>query len=297
VVLFLNIERYLTELTNLYGGSMKDFISVVVVTFMFILSLNAQVNQQVSSYGNINWQDQIIRSTGIGAPNPKMPLAAQRAGALEAAKRIALRNILETVKGMAINSETTVENAMMSSDVINTQVSGIVRNFRVAATRYMSTGDVEVDVEIPMSGILTDALLPGQQGGVMMPGQNFPIDPSFLPQQSGVFTGLIIDARGTGLRPAIAPRVLDEQGNEVYGSGYVSRDYAVQIGVIGYEKDVNRARLNERVADSPLIITGIKAAGTNRTDVVITNPDAQMVIAAAKNLNFMEQCKVMIILD
>jgi hypothetical protein len=297
VVLFLNIERYLTELTNLYGGSMKVFISVVVVIFMFILSLNAQVNQQVSSYGNINWQDQIIRSTGIGAPNPKMPLAAQRAGALEAAKRIALRNILETVKGMAINSETTVENAMMSSDVINTQVSGIVRNFRVAATRYMSTGDVEVDVEIPMSGILTDALLPGQQGGVMMPGQNFPIDPSFLPQQSGVFTGLIIDARGTGLRPAIAPRVLDEQGNEVYGSGYVSRDYAVQIGVIGYEKDVNRARLNERVADSPLIITGIKAAGTNRTDVVITNPDAQMVIAAAKNLNFMEQCKVMIILD
>jgi hypothetical protein len=275
---------------------MKAFISIVAVIFLFLLSLSAQVNQQVSSYGNINWQDQIIRSTGIGAPNPKMPLAAQRAGALEAAKRIALRNILETVKGMAINSETTVENAMMSSDVINTQVSGIVRNFRVAATRYMSTGDVEVDVEIPLSGILTDALLPGQQG-VMMPGQNFPIDPSFLPQQSGVFTGLIIDARGTGLRPAIAPRVLDEQGNEVYGSGYVSRDYAVQIGVIGYEKDVNRARLNERVADSPLIITGIKASGTNRTDVVITNPDAQMVIAAAKNLNFMEQCKVMIILD
>jgi hypothetical protein len=275
---------------------MKSFMCIVAVILMFILSLNAQVNQQVASYGNINWQDQIIRSTGIGAPNPKMPLAAQRAGALEAAKRIALRNILETVKGMAINSETTVENAMMTSDVINTQVSGIVRNFRVAATRYMSTGDVEVDVEIPLSGILTDALLPGQQG-VMMPGQNFPIDPSFLPQASGVFTGLIIDARGTGLRPAIAPRVLDEQGNEVYGSGYVSREYAVQIGVVGYEKDVGRAQTNERVADSPLILKGIKTAGTNRTDVVITNPDAQMVIAAAKNLNFMEQCKVMIILD
>jgi hypothetical protein len=288
---------YITDMINLNGGRMKSITYIVVVIFMLIMSLNAQVNQQVSSYGNINWQDQMIRSTGIGAPNPKMPLAAQRAGALEAAKRIALRNVLETVKGMAINSETTVENAMMSSDVINTQVSGIVRNFRVAATRYMSTGDVEVDVEIPLSGILTDALLPGQQGGVMMPGQNFPIDPSFLPQQSGVFTGLIIDARGTGLRPAIAPRVLDEQGNEVYGSGYVTRDYAVQIGVVGYETDVNRARTNERVADSPLIITGIKAAGTNRTDVVITNPDAQMVIAAAKNLNFMEQCKVLIILD
>jgi len=276
---------------------MKVLSCILVVMSLFILSLNAQVYQQVANVGNINWQDQIIRSTGIGAPNPKMPLAAQRAGALEAAKRVALRNLLETVKGMAINSETTVENAMIASDVINTQVSGIVRNFKVVNTRYMSTGDVEVDVEIPLSGVLSDALLPMQQGGPMMPGQNFPIDPSFLPQQSGVFTGLIIDARGTGLRPAMAPKILDEQGNEVYGSGYVSRDYAVQIGVVGYEKDINRAKTNERVTDNPLIIKGIKSSGANRADLVISNSDAQMVLAAAKNLNFMEQCKVMIILE
>ena len=276
---------------------MKVISCILVVMSLFMLNLNAQVYQQVANVGNINWQDQIIRSTGIGAPNPKMPLAAQRAGALEAAKRVALRNLLETVKGMAINSETTVENAMIASDVINTQVSGIVRNFKVVNTRYMSTGDVEVDVEIPLSGVLSDALLPMQQGGPMMPGQNFPIDPSFLPQQSGVFTGLIIDARGTGLRPAMAPKVLDEQGNEVYGSGYVSRDYAVQIGVVGYEKDINRAKTNERVTDNPLIIRGIKSSGANRADLVISNSDAQMVLAAAKNLNFMEQCKVMIILE
>lgn len=276
---------------------MKVLSCVLVVMLLFILNLNAQIYQQVANVGNINWQDQIIRSTGIGAPNPKMPLAAQRAGAIEAAKRVALRNLLETVKGMAINSETTVENAMIASDIINTQVSGIVRNFKVVNTRYMSTGDVEVDVEIPLSGVLSDALLPGQQGGIMMPGQNFPIDPSFLPQQSGVFTGLIIDARGTGLRPAMAPKILDEQGNEVYGSGYVSRDYAVQIGVVGYEKDINRAKTNERVTANPLIIKGIKSSGSNRADLVISNSNAQMVLAAAKNLNFMEQCKVMIILE
>jgi hypothetical protein len=276
---------------------MKSFISILAVILLLSLSLNAQVYQQVANAGSINWQDQIIRSTGIGAPNPKMPLAAQRAGALEAAKRVALRNMLETVKGMSITSETTVENAMISSDVINTQVSGIVRNFKVVDTRYMSTGDVEVDIEIPLSGVLMESLLPMQQGGPMMPGQNFPIDPSFLPQQSGVFTGLIIDARGTGLRPAMAPKIIDEQGNEVYGSGYVSRDYAVQIGVVGYEKDINRARSNERVTNNPLVIKGMKSSGTNRADVVISNSDAQMVLAAAKNLNFMEQCKVMLILD
>ncbi len=282
---------------TLLEAGMKTILCVVVVMFLFLCGLNAQVYQQVPNAGGINWQDQIIRSTGIGAPNPKMPLAAQRAGALEAAKRVALRNLLETVKGMTINSETTVENAMIASDIINTQVSGIVRNFKVVDTRYMSTGDVEVDVEIPLSGVLADALLPMQQGGPMIPGQNFPIDQSFLPQQSGVFTGLIVDARGSGLRPAMAPKILDEQGNEVYGSGYVSREYAVQIGVVGYEKDINRAKSNERVTNNPMIIKGLKATGTNHADIVISNPDAQRVLAAAKNLNFMEKCQVMIILD
>lgn len=278
-------------------AGMKSMLFTSIIVLFLALTLNAQLYQQVGASGVINWQDQIIRSTGIGAPNPKMPLAAQRAGAIEAAKRIALRNLLETVKGMAINSETTVENAMIASDVINTQVSGIVRNFKVVDTRYMSTGDVEVDVEIPLSGVLFDALMPQQVSGPMMPGQNFPIDQSFLPQQSGVFTGLIIDARGTGLRPAMAARIIDEQGNEVYGSGYVSRDYAVQIGVVGYEKDINRARTDDRVKDNPMVVKGMKASGTNRTDIVISNADAQRVLAAAKNMNFMEQCKVMFILE
>ncbi|MCK5032423.1 MAG: LPP20 family lipoprotein [Calditrichia bacterium] len=276
---------------------MIRILSSLLVLLIFVCALNAQVYQQVPNAGNINWQDQIIRATGIGAPNPKMPLAAQRAGALEAAKRIALRNLLETVKGMSITSETTVRNAMMENDVITTSVSGIVRNFRVVDTRYMSSGDVEVDVEVPISGVLADALLP-MMGQPMQVGQGFPVDPSgYSLPQNVVFTGLIIDARGVGARPAMAPKILDESGNEVYGTGYVSREYAVQIGVVGYEKDINRAKTNERVTDNPLVVKATKASGTNKSDIVISNNDAQNVIGAAKNLNFMENCKVMVILD
>jgi len=273
---------------------MKRLLGVLVILFLVVFSLNAQVYQQVPNAGTVNWQDQLIRSTGIGAPNPNMPLAAQRAGALEAGKRVALRNLLETVKGMSITSETTVENAMVQSDLIQTRVEGIVRNFRVVDTRYMSDGSVEVEVEIPLSGVLLDALLP-QMGVPMAPGQGIPGFQAM--PQNVVYTGLIIDARGIGARPAMAPKILDEQGNEVYGTGFVSREYAVQIGVVGYEKDINRARSNERVTNNPLVVKGIKASGTNKNDVVITTADAQMVINAAKNLNFMENCKVMVILD
>jgi len=269
----------------------------ILLTAILILCMSsflfAQVVQQIPDAGTINWQDQVIRSSGIGAPNPKMPLAAQRAGAIEAAKRVALRNLLETVKGMQITSETTVNNMMVENDVIITRVTGIVKNFRIVDTRYMSDGSVEVEVEVPMSGILADAVLP-QWGQPQNVGVTYPVSPE---PTNVVYSGLIIDARGAGVRPAMAPKITDQNGNEVYGTGYVSRDYAVQIGVVGYEKDINRAAKNERVAANPMVVKAVSSSGANNNDVVISNADAQRVVAAAKNLNFMEQCKVMIILD
>lgn len=278
---------------------MRRFISLMLA-FVLVGSLSgfSQYYQHQPGMGGIDWTSQIVRATGYGAPNPNLPPGAQRASAIEAAKTVALRNLLQMVKGMYINSETTVENAMLTSDVIHTQVEGIVRNFRVVDTRYMSTGDIEVDVEVPLSsfyeilsqipGGLPPAGQPGQPG---MPGQPSP------GTANAVYTGLIIDASGLGIRPALAPKVLDEQGNEVYGTGFVSRDYAVQVGVVGYEKDLTRAQTNERVAGNPLVVKALRATGKNKTDVVISNNDAQMIRNAAANLNFLQQCKVMIILD
>jgi hypothetical protein len=112
-----------------------------------------------------------------------------------------------------------------------------------------------------------------------------------------VYTGLIIDATGLGIRPAMAPKIVDERGEEIYGSRFVSREYAVDIGMVGYDKNLNNARYNERVAGTPLEIKAIKAQGPNKTDVVISNADAMKIHNAAANMNFLQQCKVMFVLD
>jgi hypothetical protein len=278
--------------------------------------------QQVSGVGNVNWTQQVMRCTGIGAPNPNSPQAAQRAGALRAAKMDALRNLLEVVKGINLTSETTVENAMLTSDVITSRVDGVIKGYQIVDTRYMSTGDVEVDVEVPLTGILLDALLPQQFGGGMLLtggqllcptcGQPWPagkpVPPNVQLIQSGIagttamtggaaYTGLVVDARELGVRPAMAPRILNEDGEEIYGSKYVSRDFAVDIGMAAYDKDINQARMNERVADNPLVVKAIKATGPNKTDVIVSNADATMIHNAASNMNFLQHCKVMFILD
>lgn len=253
--------------------------------------------EQVSNNGSVNWTQQVMRATGIGAPNPNLPLPAQRASAITAAKMDALRNLIAVVKGVNLTAETTVENAMVASDVINSKVEGAIRGFRILDTRYMTTGDIEVEVEVPITGIVLDALLPGTFGGgalatgAVCPTCGQPLPPGstvagapatgYQAAASGVVTGLVVDARGLGVRPAMAPKVVDEQGQEVYGSKYVSREYAVDIGMVGYEKDIERARTNERVTNSPLIVKAVKASGPNKTDVVVSAADVARIHSAA----------------
>jgi hypothetical protein len=280
-----------------------------------------QYTQPISDNGSVDWSQQKVRATGIGAPSPTAPPGAQRAGAITAAKSDALRNLLATAKGMFLTSETTVNNSMVESDVIKTHVEGYLRGFTVVDTRYMSDQSVEVDVEIPLSG-LAEALLPQSFGGgklmsaqpvCPMCGQAWPqgkpvppgvqlVNPGTGGGQTtsgstGVFTGLIVDVKGLGVMPAMAPKVVDENGNEVYGSKYVSREFAVKQGMMGYDKDVNAARNNPRVANNPLIIKGLKASGTNQTDIVVSNADAQRIHAAAQTQNFLDKCRAMVILD
>ncbi|GAB4338972.1 MAG: hypothetical protein Kow0037_23440 [Calditrichia bacterium] len=270
----------------------KALLVFVLIALCLPALVLGQYTQATPDGGMIDWTGQVIRAVGIGAPNPNMPIAAQRAGALEAAKRVALRNLLESVQGMNIDSEVTIRNSMTENDVIRNRVQGVVRNFRVVDTRYKSDGSVEVEVEVPLSGII-QAVMPERLpdvgatdwgGGVPTPS-------------NVVYTGLIIDARGLGLRPALAPKVMDPNGNEIYGTGRVSREYALQIGVVGYEKELNRAKANERVTNNPLIVKATQVSGPQKTDVVISLQDAEQVRAAAQNLNFLQQCKVMLILD
>jgi len=268
---------------------MRKCLSIVLLIFVPILCLS-QYLEKTPSGGLVDWTDQLVREVGIGAPNPNLPVGAQRASAIEAAKRVALRNLLERVQGMNITSEVTVQDYMVVSDVIYNRVEGAVRNFRVIDTRYKSDGSVEVEVEVPLSGIFGSVLPDYIPLGAQPYG--YEGEPT-----SAVYTGLIVDARGLGLRPALAPKIVDQNGMEVYGTGSVSRDYALQVGVVGYEKDLNRARANERVTNNPLVVKAVEVTGTHNTDIVISNQEANMIRASAQNLNYLQQCKVMLILD
>lgn len=264
--------------------------------------------------GKVDWQTGMITAVGIGAPpaNP-VNMAQARAMAKRAALVVARRNLLEIIQGVQIDSSTTVENFMVSSDVVVSQVKGFLQNSQILDTAYMSDGSVEVTVGMTMRGGLSEVLLPPAAPEAPAPAPAAPVvapepapvapapapaaPPAPIQAVGGAKTGLIIDARGLGAKPAMSPRLLDENGVEVYGSAMVSREYAIQQGMVGYAKDPVRAAANPRVANSPLTVKAVSTEGKAKTNLVLSSSDADKIRALSQNENFLEKCRVMVVLD
>lgn len=288
------------------------FLSVAAIIGLLFLFTGAGICQDKISasewtekigQGAVNWSAGYIEAVGIGAPPDRsIGKANARPMALRAAKVDAYRNLLEITKGVRVDSTTTVKDFTVESDVINTQVDGLVKGGVIVDQQYMSDGTVEVKVRMPLYGNLAQIMIPAS---IEKRKDLRPPEPPAAPAPVAAapaappmaYTGLVVDARGIAARPAMSPRIFDEDGKEVYGSANVDREYAVQQGMSGYARDLTAAQSNQRVTNSPITVKAVKTSGAGKADLVISNADAQQIRASAENASFMKKCRVMIVLD
>ena len=267
-------------------------LSVVLLSIAFSQGVVTQLDN-----GSINYSDQTIAAVGIGfVPQNVINAGQARRMALRIAKQDALRQLIEIVNGVTLTSETTMSGAMVD-DVINTKVRGFIRGARqIGDPKYLSDTSVEVEYSVPMSGI-SDIMLPPLTVAAAPPGAAQPGTGAATTPTTGGITGIIIDARGLKTRPAMAPRILDQNGNAVYGPGTYDRSYAVTNGVAGYSKSLEAAQKDPRVLGNPLVVKGVSTSGTNRTDIVISNADVSKIDLANRSYNVLKDCRVLILLD
>tara|TARA_B100001540_G_scaffold84186_1_gene75802 strand:- start:2441 stop:3271 length:831 start_codon:yes stop_codon:yes gene_type:complete len=266
-------------------------VSVILLSVSFSQGVVAQMDK-----GSVNYSEQTISAIGIGfVPTNAVNAGQARRMALRIAKQDALRQLIEIVNGVTLTSETTMSGAMVD-DVINTKVRGFIRGARqVGQPKYLSDTSVEMEFSVPMSGI-SDIILPPVTAQQPVQ-QNNQTQATQSSSSTGGITGVIIDARGLRARPAMAPRILDQNGNAIYGPGTYDRQYAVSNGVAGYSKTLEAAQQDQRVVGNPLVIKGVATSGTNRTDITISNADVSRLDAANRSSNILKDCRVLILLD
>ncbi|RLB25233.1 MAG: hypothetical protein E3J28_05490 [Desulfobacteraceae bacterium] len=278
---------------------MKKLAIISIVIFLslfFIIPLEVSAQNAVETFenGKIDWTTGVASAIGIGAP-PKKPInmAQARAMAKRAAVIVARRNLLEIIKGVRIDSTTLIKDFVVQSDIIRNQVDGYLERSQVVDIAYMSDGSVEATVAMNLRGGFANLMLPKSIKSIP------PIRQAQAPtgKQGEAYTGLVVDSRGFQVKPAMSLKIVDEDGNEVYGSSYVSRDYAINQGMAGYAKDITAAQTNDRVTNNPLTVKGVRTADTGDSDIIISNADAARIKGAAENLEFLQKCRVMVVLD
>jgi hypothetical protein len=200
----------------------------------------------------VDWQEQVLKATGSGAPDMRATSPAQaRLGAEKAAQLDAFRNLLGQVKGVRVSTTQTVGDRMATEE-IRARVEGVIKGYRVVKKRYFSDQGVEMDVEVPLASISlalfptpADAPAPGGSSG------------------SDRHTGVVVDVRGLGVQPFLAPRLVDEAGRMLYGLEVLSDGARKTTGAAAWFKSMDAASRARAVGDVPLVIKASRAHGSD----------------------------------
>ena len=266
--------------------------------------------------------DGVIRAEGIC--DTEQTFSQKR----RAAKLLAQRALLEQIHGIQIDSKTTVENAVVTSDVINASVSGLIKGAREAACFSDEYGYVHVVMELPVYGginSLASVVLPSlPQKNFLPPSDIIPVDKiagvALKPESTGTnavaptipatqvpavnqatvgnlygatgqYTGLIVDCSGMGLQTAMAPAIVTEGRKIVYGLEKFSREQVLNRGYVGYSKSTTEGV--GRAGSNPMVI---KAEGIERfCNPVISKEDAAKILAENQMNGFLSAGNVVFV--
>ena len=194
------------------------------------------------------WEQGAITAEGFGTPpmgtyGSKASIMARRAAIVDAQ-----RNLAEQINGVQVDAETTVENFVISSDLVKTKVSALIKGAMVVEEQMMPDGAYRVVMSMPM------------------------------------YTGVIVDASGMGLKPSFSPVIYDTNGRAIYGVSNINYDQAISQGMVGYSSSLSSAQTLPRIGGSPLVVKAVQVRGgnnsTNPVNVVVSVDDGDRILAA-----------------
>lgn len=250
-----------------------------------------------------------MTAIGYGYLPAGMPVGRAKLMARRAAIVDAQRNLVEIIKGTAVDAETSMENYLVTSDIVKTKVNGMVTGARIVAEKLDADGSYEVTMEVPMYGVgsVSDVAINaivGDSAPVPVPAPN----PAFVQIYNQIsvndnsfgsgYTGVVIDAQNSGILRTFCPAVYDTKGRAVYGVNNVDKNFAVNNGIVEYAEGSEQwSRVTagtSRAGANPLVIkiVGLRERVVNKCDVIISEADADKLLTENQRSHFLDRYAV-----
>ena len=272
-------------------GRMILFFSMICLFFAG-LEPWAHGGNYIQSFesGRVDWTNGIVEASATGTPPAHANSPAQgRALAEREAKSLARHHLIEFLQSIRVDSKSTVKEALEPRGAADELVAAVLRNSFTAENALLADGAVRVTTAMRMNGSFADLVLPKTIVTIKSVEQS--------EKKEEKFTGLVIDCRGVPVSPAMVPVIMDEDGQVVYGTAYVSRHYALEEGVAAYARDMGRVRENPRVGPDPLIVKGLRTVKARPSDLVISNADAAKIKGEGSNISFLHRGRVLFVME
>ncbi len=130
------------------------FSKIIVFTLSLSYALFARDAVDMSGPCMINWTQGLIGCEGESAAG-QGSFAAKRVAVV-----VAQRNLLEVIKGVRIDSQTTIQDGLAGNEVITSRVEGVIRGAQVISNKYDDAkGSATARVQLRMGQDLLKALL------------------------------------------------------------------------------------------------------------------------------------------
>lgn len=278
--------------------------------------------------GRINYAAGVVKATGRGAPPASAESPAQaRLMAGGAARADALRNLAMAVSSVQVTADTTVKNYVLKDDTVRTKVSALLQSPRIVSESFERDGTAVVVMELPLYGgetsvaavVLPEVVerdreraeapepAPAPRGPIAARPRTAP-RPKPAPRPAaglattpadddGPFTSVIVDCRGLDIQAVMSPKLYDTTGREIYGTMEIDVDYAIEVGIVGYPRNVREALSGQRAGERPLIVRAVDVKDRFRIDPVVSVGDGDRILAAGKRDGFLEKCRVIFLCD
>lgn len=258
-------------------------LSIAVAQVSYIpIDRSANELIQPQGPGAINWTRQIITAKGWGIIDPALPQPQARLLAIRAATVVAQRNLLEIIKGVNVHSQTAVADFMAKSDIITTEIDGIVKGAQPVGQPIEKDGVIEVEMLVALYGpgsiavpIRKELSLPKKTPATKIQFYDYPPIGETDQQALKKYTALAIDAAGTGVQPALFPRIEDEEGNLLFDAAAILDPGDANFGkwlrlLPALPDSLKRLELG----NNPYVVKAIKAAGST---LIVAKQEAEKI--------------------
>ncbi|MBN1546480.1 MAG: hypothetical protein JW902_07470 [Syntrophaceae bacterium] len=136
---------------------MKSKLLIIFLFAIFFLSgFTFEAIAEEKSGGKIDWSGGYISAVGEGTAKPSGNRVKDELRALRAATVLGQRALLETVKGVKIDSQKNIGNRMAQEDVVNTRIRGTIQGAQIVNKNVRWEGDIPlatVELRICLGGL------------------------------------------------------------------------------------------------------------------------------------------------